>query len=313
MAAMFPSLMLLLGSSATGWDLRAVPSCDTAEFQRLVAPMAVAARLTYTSTAGSSYENPSDANATVPGFVRSGIKHDPAAGGMRALVFADESSGRLLLAFRGTDLDNTTVSGAADACANLVLFEEARRRELPSSCDRFDPSTLDYFARSVAFARQVEGAFAPTGLQLLITGHSLGAALAVLVAAGLNADPGRATAVPVLAFAEPPVAQALRRRTQARNLPLGSAYVLADAHDPVQRAAIRAGVVGTPCTWAAGDAPPSCAACDFATGRRSSGCVECILATHTLKHYLSLIRGPRPTCESAIDGGSTNTGGAPSC
>lgn len=285
---------------AKGWDLSSFASCDTPDFQAFVSPLAAAARLTYTSSTGSSYFNPRDHNQTVPGFIRSGIKHDPPQGGMRALVFADERSGRLLVAYRGTDLDNSTVSGAADACANAVLFHDTPREQLPLFCAPFEDEAIDYYTRAVQFARQVERAYEQVGLQMLITGHSLGAGLAVLVAAALNEDLGRKRLVQVVAFAEPPVLQALRKRGHSSGLPSGSAFVLADANDPVQLAAADMGMVGTPCSWATGPPPPSCNSCDFASSTRSAACLECMLATHTLKHLLALLRGSRPTCSKGV-------------
>jgi hypothetical protein len=275
------------------WDLSAFETCDTAQFNALVAPFASAMRLTYTSTAGSSYWKPADANATVDGFSRSSHKHDPVEGGMRALAFVDRAGSRLLLAFRGTDLDSSGASGQADACADDILFRGMRRDDLPPFCSAFSDATLDYLGNAVEFAAEASHAY--PSLDTLATGHSLGAALAVLVAARLNPQRSAKRPIQVVAISEPPIARALDARLRAAALPPGTAYVLADANDPVQRAAVAAGLVGTPCTWSVGPPPHSCTDCDFASGH-SATCKECILATHALKHYLALLRGPRPIC-----------------
>ena len=47
---------------------------------------------------------------------------NPVNGGMHAVVFVHDVSKRGILAFRGTDLDTAKSSGAADACADALLF-----------------------------------------------------------------------------------------------------------------------------------------------------------------------------------------------
>jgi hypothetical protein len=86
------------------------------------APLVRATVLSYTSTHGSFY-NASESNATVgKGWVRDPIDADPLGGGMHAVVFVEPATGRGVIAFRGTDLDGTQLSGAADACADALLF-----------------------------------------------------------------------------------------------------------------------------------------------------------------------------------------------
>lgn len=258
----------------------------SAEFHTFVSPLAQAMRLTYTSSLGSSYFNPLDANVSIPGFARSSLAHDPSSG-MRALVFVDAVVGRrVLLAFRGTDLDNRTAGGMADACAGRLLFGRGMSREdLPASCESFPDATLDYGRAAIAFAGTVQTAY--PGFDLLVTGHSLGAGLALLVARALN--------VQVVALALPPIQAGIRLRR--------SAYFMADSNDPVQRAAHAADLGGLTylCLWDTGATPASCADCRYSSNRdvRSSECLDCIAATHSLKHYLGLLRGPRPLCARA--------------
>jgi hypothetical protein len=202
---------------------------------------------------------------------------------MRALVFVNMGGRRLLLAFRGTDLDNRTASGMADECAGRILFGGASREDLPASCDSFPDATLDYGPAAIAFAKIVQTAY--SGFDLLMTGHSLGSGLALLVAAALNS--------PVIALAMPP----LHKHTGIL-LPTRAAYFLADSNDPVQRAA---GVVGTSCLWDTGATPAWCIDCEYTSnsGVRTNECLDCIINTHSLKHYLGLLRGPRPLCARA--------------
>ena len=39
---------------------------------------------------------------------------------MHALAFVSDDGGRVIIAFRGTDLDPSQVSGRADSCSNMM-------------------------------------------------------------------------------------------------------------------------------------------------------------------------------------------------
>lgn len=291
-----PAVLTLLSVAGSGWEsIARIRSCDAGEFRKLAAPMATAARLTYTSTEGSSYYKPEDLNATVEGFTRSALKHDPRTGGMRALVFVDERTQRVLVAFRGTDLDNSTVGGQADECAGALLFRGRAAHELPPFCDEFSAHVLDYYARALEFTLTVMREYPDA--DLLCTGHSLGAGLAVLVAAAVGKAQHKP--VPVVAIAEPPTSAALRSRVHIESMPPDTAFILAYSADPVHRAAVAEGFVGEPCVWgAAQPLPPACEKCDYVRHSRTPACSECILEAHTLKHYLQLLqRDERPQCE----------------
>lgn len=287
----------IVSAHETGWDLTKFETSSSLEFRQFVFPLAQAMRLTYTSTQGSSYFNPLDVNASIPGFTRSSLVHDP-PGGMRALVFSDVDGRRVLLAFRGTDLDNRTASGMADACAGRILFRGARREDLPASCDSFSDTTLDYSRAAITFAEIVQIAY--PGFDLLVTGHSLGTGLALLVAAALS-TPGQI--VQVVALAMPPL-----HKHPGKLLPTRSAYFLADSNDPVQRAANAAGIFETECLWDTGATPAVCIHCKYSSNGdvRSNECLDCIAETHSLKHYLGLLRGSRPLCAGAAQGAAAS-------
>lgn len=62
------------------------------------------------------------------------------------------ADGRIVLAFRGTQLDSSQ-SSAADLCADVLLWDAGAA--LPANCAVFDNSTLDYFSQAVHYTQQV--------------------------------------------------------------------------------------------------------------------------------------------------------------
>lgn len=62
------------------------------------------------------------------------------------------ADGRIVLAFRGTQLDNSQ-SSAADLCVDVLLWDAGAA--LPANCVVFDNSTLDYFSQAVHYTQQV--------------------------------------------------------------------------------------------------------------------------------------------------------------
>lgn len=287
----------------SGWNISALPHAwDSEAFDAFMEPLAKAITLTYTATIGSSYFHPWDANRTVPGFAKSELTHDPPGGGMRALVFVDAEGGRVLLAFRGTDLNTSEVSGMADACADARLTQLASRAEMPPFCAQFSDATIDYYSAAVRFATAVRARYPPP-LELLITGHSLGAALAVLVGAALQAreQGGTARPAPVVALAQPPTAYPFRLAARTAAIAPGSAFSLADGNDPVQRAAEQqpGGLVGAGCTWPEAPPPPPCVHCNYTEQMNTGTCLACMLEFHVLSVYLRLLKGQRPRCESS--------------
>jgi hypothetical protein len=254
-------------------------------------------QLSYTATTGS-YFNASDENATVDGWERP-LTHNPPFG-MRALCFVDHAAARAVIAFRGTDLDNRSASGQADACADSLLWEGFE----PAWCRRkFSSATIDYLAAALSFAATARSRY--PSLDFLYTGHSLGAGLAFAVAAiegGRNGS-GAGELPPAVAFASPNWVNA----TQRRGVPLPRAsaarrafYALADEWDPVQRLSLAAsGLAGVQCLWRSPE-PPSCAKCyahlpyNFSTRPE---CRLCFELRHVYAHYLEVdVPGPKAGC-----------------
>ena len=113
-----------------GWGNLSAPIwAGNSDYQWLVSVMANASYLSYTSTYGS-YFNPADVNRSISeDWTREyQLESNPIDGGMRALLFTHRLSNRALIAFRGTDLGNS--SGAiVDQCANAILWDGASRAQ----------------------------------------------------------------------------------------------------------------------------------------------------------------------------------------
>lgn len=275
-------------------DLTSFANASNGSFHALVMPLALMTKLTYTATEGSYY-NPSDRNATIADWERP-MTVDPPAG-MRALFFVQESTHRGVIAFRGTDLNFTGASGLCDQCAGMVFGEGQPPSGLPAKCRQFSNFTLDYFSRAVEFVAHVRRAY--PHIELLFTGHSLGAGLAFALAAITRPTTAADTPAfsPAVAFAVPPHGPHVP-------LPLGPEanswlYALADEWDPVQRLAVSvAGWRGTQCLWRSPE-PPACAEC-YARGPINitrPPCALCFEQRHVYAHYLKVdVPGPRPRC-----------------
>ncbi|KAL1507926.1 hypothetical protein AB1Y20_007530 [Prymnesium parvum] len=286
----------------------ALAQWNASTFHAEVVPLSRMVRLAYTATAGS-YFNASELNSSVPGWRRDlGLTANPPAG-MRALLFVQPHTHRAVVAFRGTDLDRTAVSGQADACADSLLFGD----ELPPFCGQFSNHTLDYLLRAAEFVARCAAAY--PSYELLFTGHSLGAALAMMVAelrVGLLRNDGSSTSPtalpPAAVFSAPAWADALTRRTGVVPSVIAAQrrlYSLADEWDPVQASASDQGqLVGMECLWADAPPPPGCSACWESGGGApplswsdSAACRLCFAHTHVFSNYVNhLVLGPRPTC-----------------
>ena len=291
-----------------GWpSLAFLAHAPAAEFHAFVAPLATFAKYTYTSTAGSTDYEPGDANATVPGWTRSGLRHDPPEGGMRALLFLDDATAKGVVAFRGTDLNAGSPSGRADACADRLLWGGVAPPDLPTACDAFPARDLDYLARARDFVASVRAAHPER--DLLLTGHSLGAGLAAILAAAdynmtaaVAAGSARQVTRKAVVFSSPGTRRVLRERSRIRIAEVDSReiVVVADVWDPVYVAAERGrGLVGTPCAYATPPGP-ACEACYRRPALNMSrpDCEECFLQHHIFGHYLRLVNSSatRPDC-----------------
>lgn len=246
--------------------------------------------------------------------------------GMRALCFisSNVSSRQAVIAFRGTDLNNTNPSGQADQCADALLWRAhgSVPPPLPAYCSAFANATLDYLAAAEEFVRKVRVAY--PSHQLLFTGHSLGAGLAFLSAALLT-DEHAATAnaaqavgddvahtkkpvvvAPCVAIASPPWLLTLRRRAPHTKLPPFATVrshwlALADEWDPVQKdSAAVGGLFGTQCLWSSPE-PAACALCflkALPANMSRPTCRACFEQRHVYAHYVDKdVPGKRAVCQ----------------
>jgi hypothetical protein len=274
-----------VSTCAMGWgSLAFLANASASDFHAFIDPLANMTTLTYTSTAGCTYFKPADANATVAGWERSALRHDPATGGMRALVFVQNATGRGVIAFRGTDLNDTNVSGQADHCADSLLWTGSGGGALPAYCKQWDARTLDYLGRALDFSATVRGAY--PGMQFLHTGHSLGAGLGIIVAAAAPAP------LPALVFSAPGLRDVLANRTGVDPASVAASHelvILADEWDPVYQGAIRgAGLVGQACVWRTVE-DALCELCYTAPGAvnmTNPACEGCFAKHHIYAHYL---------------------------
>ena len=295
--AMLRVLLGLAVAEAVSWPLLGptlrVGGDDA--FAELVAPVAVAVNLSYVATSGSYYD-PAAANATPgPAWAKAALEADPADGGMRALGWLHADGARAIVAFRGTDLDPRAPSGRADACADALLFRGPGA--VPAWCAReFGAAQLDYFARAVDYARAFEAAHPRRAV--LYTGHSLGAALAALVALDRGGCDGDA---PALAFSWGGLAGAARNRTgcDLRTVDRARVAQLANPYDPVFVDGDAPGErVGGACVWRQADEPRACAGDPCRDGATSLACGRCFAQAHVFAQYLRLVdEGARPTCD----------------
>lgn len=259
--------------------------------------------LSYVATPGTYCNASLPANASAAGWVR--LAHlesvDPPGGGLRGLVFEEEpeqnkgaSAPRVAVAFRGTDLGGAP-SAEADRCADTFLAGTA---PLPKACDKFPASTLDYAANARALVGRVVAA--RPGADVLLVGHSLGAALAAV--AGVHHG------IPSVGFATPSFA--------LRNLNASAAPLHTDVShpsDPVHAAAVALGKrVGEQCVLrgrAIGKEPPyACSTCysqekpEEWLDPSKEACHSCFQHTHLWAQYLDVLRSRGTACGGTPQG-----------
>lgn len=295
-----PVFGLANASKSAPWaPVFGLANASNSSFHAVLTPISLMVRLSYTATYGA-YFKPEEQNETVMGWDRP-MTLDPRVG-MRALLFVQTNTSRGVVVFRGTDLDMSGASGQCDACADRLLWQPTQK--LPPFCDAFSNSTIDYWVHAVAFARSVRLAY--PGLDLLFSGHSLGAGLALAVAAMTPPAHDRAASIsPAVTFASPDWKHMLQRRAPHVPLPSPASartrfFATADEYDPVQRASVEGGgLIGSQCLWSS-PMPPGCGPCfDRPVNLSRPACVLCFEARHIYAHYVYVdVPGPRALCKA---------------
>ena len=300
-------IVLLLSTTAmAGWYMPGVIVSNTTNtlFFTQLRVMLNATRLSYTSTHGGYFENWT-VNETVSAVWRkSELEHNPEDGGMHALVFVDEAEFRVLVAFRGTDLTNDT-SGIADQCADKLLWGEVAYADLPTICHQFSEYTLDYLARASDFAYEVANWY--PFYEILYTGHSLGAGLAIMLSVMGNEEladmwcgPTNAGAI---VFSPPGYVGPLLQRTGTDmwTMQIGTLVAFVDQYDPIfvqANASAYGGISAILCQWDDGAPSNECLSCEASPQSMnisSPDCQICMMQRHMFSHYMSL-RTSSPTC-----------------
>lgn len=293
----------LPGGSISPWvpDLHLLTDRSVSDlaFHAAASEIANATTLSYTATFGS-YFDPASANGTVRGWVRSPVESNPRSGGMRALLFLQPSTTRMMIAFRGTDLDITKVSGQADSCADAMLFGNKTRSQLPAYCSNFSESTLDYYTAAYKFTSEAVAMYPEYKSGILFTGHSLGASLSLLMSAAMR-QPGNsyALAAPAAVFSSGSVTELIKTRIGVNSSQINSSQTVlfANEWDPVYASGDHA-FPEEVCVWAPTE-PSACVQCykKQPPHPASPSCDLCFQEAHVFSHYLELVNGPvRPEC-----------------
>ena len=307
-----------------GWGptLAALHNADTPTdaWREAVMPAAMTTKFSYTQT-WCSYRG--DQSETLPGWRKIAVVDpedgpcenpgpceviDPATGvrrgGMHALAFISDDGGRLIFAFRGTDLDPSAVSGRADSCSNTMRGGTAFEDLPQPRCAGFTFYQLDYISRAREFVQGVLMQVGPVP-DVITTGHSLGSHLATMMAVefgfwsvsfgsgggersvvgcdGLHGSCAVPQADLCTPTDEPPVEQRL--------------MVLNNPYDPGHYRATERGMMGWVCAWDGQfEEPASCHAC-YGEGDEGQ-CGRCFAETHIYAFYLDLVNTAArpPTC-----------------
>ncbi|KAL2652951.1 hypothetical protein R1flu_021079 [Riccia fluitans] len=250
----------------------------------------------------------------------------PEHGGMHATLYQENGdSKRMVLSFRGTDISGDE-SSMADLCADELLWiPKPGAGPVGENCSRFSSETIDYYKQAVDYTEKVMCTYPDSSL--LLTGHSLGAGLALVVTATLEVSPS----LPVVAFSAPGIANFLERRSmtlgesQAKRV-----FTISDMWDEIVRTTWE-DQVGTTCLYPT-DQVKVCNICFDETGGKQTtqmqcdvqnldckeeekstdksqlsinripgftdACWMCFLETHILKRVMKLVDlGVRPVCE----------------
>lgn len=226
-------------SSAPGGGglLEALQDQPPGSYFRLMEPVVSAVDITYKSTLkefGSLY-----ANATIPREVAPGeewvrmpeLEANPQEGGVHMRVFAEHARKQAICAFRGICVDNTYRQCQVDKCF-LQSYQAFGKisgvmYEAGTNCASF-AGEMNYFEQADSLVRRVQAQLA--GYSVLLTGHSLGGAMSISVAAS---QPGvlRAITFAPSAFYDILLDHVGLSEVEIQNLPSEDLVALGDPYD----------------------------------------------------------------------------------
>lgn len=306
------------------WDwISSIPHMNGSQFQEVAYPLVQLSANAYRFPAPKSVHG-WHISVQIPPI-------GPASGGVHALLYEESvDNPRLILAFRGTQL-SSSLDSLADSCADKLLWEDFQLDSLPVECSTFDQASLDYFSQALNYTQQVLEAY--PAQSLLLTGHSLGVGLAILVSVALS----EAYTLPVIGFSAPATYKAmLERSLPIQGLENDNIVVIAHEWDQIMRSQWE-GQVGLLCLYPK-EQSSVCKACfavdsdrdsmtchsraiqeltgsmissmkDLASGQPrlqqvtlpdGGDCLACFLETHYLKNLIGLVKeGEKPICQRA--------------
>lgn len=301
----------ICSAKAEGWDwISGLEDMDGPEFKDSIYPII--------QMAANAYRFPF--SIPIPGWSTASLVAPlaPPEGGAHALAYYHDDN-IIIVAIRGTQI-NDKQDGLADRCADMLLWEGLEFETLPPQCSIFTYSTLDYFSQVLNFTHRVMKAY--PGYPLLLTGHSLGAGLAVLVSAAISES--SSTVIPVIGFGAPATKEPLQKRSLSlKAADEGKVFVIANEWDAITRSQWE-GQLGILCLYHTVE-PEACAAC-FSHGNSSSpslldihrkntaveegqessmlsveDCMTCFMETHVLKRLIALVgEGDKPICKQRV-------------
>ncbi|GBG25430.1 Hypothetical Protein FCC1311_016482 [Hondaea fermentalgiana] len=221
--------------------------------------------------------------------------------GMNALAYLAPDA-RVIVAFRGT-------TSESDDCADVLLFTP--EKPLPESCEKYSNYTLDYVSRASEFVHEAISAAATSpaaeasdkdekeALDVVFTGHSLGASLAQLMALSYHASGMDNVQFRAIAFAPAGVKEIAERDGFPTDDAKKVAAVIVNPFDPVYTTTERT-EIGRVCKFQSISEPLMCRCCKSLEDKRrllegqqeismSLCCRVCFAKAHRFPNYMEAL------------------------
>jgi len=240
------------------------------------------------------------------------MERDTERAGIHAMTFVNDQDKHVIIAFRGSCSDRFRhMQCSADSC---FLAQRKTLGDLSDltfggtkQCDQFTPREMDYYSQAKELTDAVQAKYPEHGV--LLTGHSMGGMLAILVAA---TQPGVLQAVTV---APSPFQDALKRdlhftEQDIANMRYDDLYAVCDKYDCLVNTALvpRARQGATTCMFtdtgfSLGEGEPaSCVFVDRMLSDKRISMMEvpsalaCKSATHEWRRYETFLWQHKPEC-----------------
>eukprot|EP00929_Paragymnodinium_shiwhaense_P093830 TRINITY_DN54135_c0_g1_i1.p1 TRINITY_DN54135_c0_g1~~TRINITY_DN54135_c0_g1_i1.p1 ORF type:complete len:395 (+),score=48.40 TRINITY_DN54135_c0_g1_i1:95-1279(+) len=286
---------------------------DSADFQTLLQLLAEMVAISYSAPPGYYYKPQYEQKRPSAKFTGGGSWTRVAeverltAEGLSVVVAEDELAKRILIAFRGSCLDPVDSRCMQDYCASWYLnggdyswsFFDLKSLYGAFYCwYAFSKQDIDYLSAALEVTRRVHARRPKHAF--LLTGHALGALLALTVGAKLKMDS--------VTMALPRIDLALGQAQLDVYSALDDLDVwsLHHPHDPDYIESLDTGGSGfagvETCVFAEADSPEDCVRCMLTRdralrdGATAAVCAEDCFPTHSFKHYLKLLL-PKATGE----------------